>query len=346
MLSFPTSPTANQIFSPSLDLPVWQWDGDKWVTLAAGRGEFVIRDAPADGTNYGRGDYLWRPTLHDAPHDGQVYGRLAGTWLWREVVETSEESTFLAINARLDPGLTWHYRINGCAGIISLHSDAMFMHPASLGTAGAQILWHPGMLLNANGLYVNHGYTWQGLLAGGLVANQLELGANDEMICHQNGQQHTGWGLGLAYHAFTWNWPSVAGHVHALIAGGGAIIALASASDERLKQDIALSTLDCLALLRKLPLHQYRWMDESDPNEPRLVEPTDDNLVPVGLIAQKLYEVAPFLVDRPPDVQAVMAPLRSPLYMWSIEQNNLIALLCGAIQQLSARIRTLEAAYG
>ena len=158
------------------------------------------------------------------------------------------------------------------------------------------------------------------------------------------------------YFGFSWGL-HVAGLASISVDTGGAYYAIASGSDERLKQDIAPSTYDCLAALQAIPLYEFRWKDHTIPGEPVPVGP-EAPLVPAGFVAQRLYEVHPHLVTKGNE-----APLRSKAereainarkgkeevleggnFMWDIEKNNTIALLVGAVQQLTARVETLEAA--
>jgi hypothetical protein len=73
------------------------------------------------------------------------------------------------------------------------------------------------------------------------------------------------------------------------------------------------------------------------PNEPREVEHRDDNLIRAGLVAQRVHAVAPWLAAEP-------MPPQEPHQMnaWNVDANNLIAVLVGAVQQLTQRIEQLE----
>jgi hypothetical protein len=96
-------------------------------------------------------------------------------------------------------------------------------------------------------------------------------------------------------------------------------------SDVRLKQDIAPSESDCLALIERIPVHQFRWREKPDA------------LNPIGLIAQELYEIEPSLAIKPPDDVPALT-------FWGIDQGSMIAALVGAVQQLTARVQQLETA--
>jgi hypothetical protein len=96
-------------------------------------------------------------------------------------------------------------------------------------------------------------------------------------------------------------------------------------SDARLKQDIASTEFDCLATIERVPLYRYRW------------KKTSDALKPIGVIAQELYKIEPSFVIKPPD----NSPEQGKEF-WSVDTNNVIAALIGAVQQLTARVKELE----
>jgi hypothetical protein len=64
--------------------------------------------------------------------------------------------------------------------------------------------------------------------------------------------------------------------------------------------------------------------------------------VPVGLIAQRVQQQAPYLVRAGNDAEGPFTE-ENMLQMWGVNETNLIATLIGAVKQLSARVRELEA---
>jgi hypothetical protein len=122
---------------------------------------------------------------------------------------------------------------------------------------------------------------------------------------------------------------------------GGYVAQLAVVSDERLKQDITTSTYDCLALVKTLPLYTFTWMDHSNAGNP---QPADASAVPVpvGFVAQSLYDVAPYLVIKG-DTSSPPWDGNNPVQLWQIEANNMLATLVGAVQQLATKVGALEA---
>lgn len=208
--------------------------------------------------------------------------------------------------------------------------------------------------LTANSLTINGAATTQGLTATSLTVNggsTVSGNSNVTGTLHSHGALSTdvnitclssvtyafggatAWPIGFTYNnsgdGLAWIWMN----------GGTAAYPIANAaSDERMKQDISPSTYDCLTAVEQIPLYQYRWKDHSFPGGP---QPSEENpLYPVGLIAQYMIDIVPHCVfdgniDLPEGL-TTFVPM-------TIQTNNLIATLIGAIQQLSARVRELEA---
>jgi hypothetical protein len=180
------------------------------------------------------------------------------------------------------------------------------------GATGARIWWAPsGTLMTLDG-------------AGTLIHSQ-------------------GWGVrfeggvpGGNGHAFSFGWSWNASNLASICIDGGAVVYdLANASDERMKFSIAPASFDCLDALRKLPLHEYRWRDISDPTDLRHArEPADARRVRVGMIAQRIAEIFPEGVRQGDDSEDRLGQV------WQIDQNTLLALLIGAVQQLAAQMAT------
>ena len=157
------------------------------------------------------------------------------------------------------------------------------------------------------------------------------------VVMSNSGISYPGAGsYGAGGHNIAFGWSSVTANlITGIVDGGGAVYALANASDERLKTDIAPSTHDCLATVRALPLHEYRWQIHDDPGD--LSNPTPHpDLKRVGMIAQRVHEIFPEGVVKGDDFTDHMGAV------WNLDHNNLIALLVGALQQLTTRVETLE----
>lgn len=89
-------------------------------------------------------------------------------------------------------------------------------------------------------------------------------------------------------------------------------------SDIRIKQNLAPTQIDGLAVLNSLDLKEFEWCGTED-------------FVPIGIIAQQLNEVAPELVET------------NAVGIMSIKTSNLIYYAIKAIQELSQQIEELQA---
>jgi hypothetical protein len=154
-------------------------------------------------------------------------------------------------------------------------------------------------------------------------------------------------GLGIYYpcsgggNAIAFSWSTlIAGSVTVHI-DNTAVYPLASASDARMKQDIASSTYDCLTQINMIPLHEFSWMDQPAPGKfERKSKGT--SVIPVGFVAQEVNKVAPYLV-RPGNTSEGPYNKDNPLHVWQIDDYNMMATLVGAVQQLTKRNVELEA---
>ena len=156
--------------------------------------------------------------------------------------------------------------------------------------------------------------------------------------------QLSGPGRGMIYVnitgvGFKFIWAS--GYVIARLDNGNVDWWLANACDARLKTDIAPSTHNCLETIRKIRLYQYRWKDHRHrPGYPKAAKP-DAPTIPVGFIAQRLGEDFPYgLQDKP-------RPPRGYKRTWdrlvqNSDPNVMMALICGAIQELDDEITRRE----
>ena len=124
-------------------------------------------------------------------------------------------------------------------------------------------------------------------------------------------------------------------------ANGAYDVYMGNWSDERLKQDIAPSKTDCLAMISKLSLFEFRYR-EMTPDGPKPATSASP-LFPVGFVAQRVREVFPEAVTggRVED--------DGELSGMGINQNVMMATLVGAVQQLTeanaalaARVAALE----
>jgi Chaperone of endosialidase len=147
---------------------------------------------------------------------------------------------------------------------------------------------------------------------------------------------------GAAYgsgNIFAFGWQTVlANAVTVSVDNGGAAYAIANASDERMKEGVAPSTFDCLSTVLKFPLKQFRWKTHDDLWKLAEAKAAEDApVIPVGVIAQEIHKIFPDGVQKGDDHADHLGAV------WGLNQNAMISLLIGAVQQLSARVQELEA---
>ena len=147
---------------------------------------------------------------------------------------------------------------------------------------------------------------------------------------------HAAWG---SWNQFAFGWNTASDSLARIsVDNGGASYSLASASDRRMKDDIAPSEFDCLDLVSRLPVRQFRWRKFTDPwalADARV--PDEAVMVRAGLVAQEIHEVFPEGVIPGDDFDDHLGRI------WQLEHNVLIATLIGAMQQMHAEIETLKA---
>ena len=146
------------------------------------------------------------------------------------------------------------------------------------------------------------------------------------------------WGIvyaNISGNGFRFRWDGT--YVNGIV-NNSAVIPLASACDERLKDDIAPASYDCLAALRKIRLYEYRWRDHQIPGRPRYV-PSDFPLMPVGFVAQRLDEDYPGSVMIP-----LIEKTDQGVGLQNADANIMMALLVGAVQELDNAITAKERA--
>jgi hypothetical protein len=196
--------------------------------------------------------------------------------------------------------------------------------------------------------------------SGNYIGDWFWYVGNDYTFTPRWGIRYSNYGYGSSNQiGFGWG-TYTAGYVTVSVDGGGAVYPIASASDSRMKQDITLSKFDCLATLEKLPLAEYRWRDYP---RSRLDRGTDEaaaraghelpdfadpwrlreaksrlntHLTKVGLIAQQVAKIFPDGVIQGDNFDDHLGRV------WCLDQNNMLALCVGAIQQLNKDVRELK----
>jgi hypothetical protein len=145
---------------------------------------------------------------------------------------------------------------------------------------------------------------------------------------------HVSYGTG---NLFAHGWNIWGGYANGSVDQGGAAYPYANGSDARMKQDIAPSRHDCLKTLAEIPIVQYRWRELRNPWRLARAKVRDGTpLKRIGVIAQQIYEICPELVLEGDDYDDHLGRV------WTLEANNYMALLSGAIQQLTKEVRSLK----
>jgi hypothetical protein len=338
-------PERGQAQAIAVEAPLELVDGALGVTedlqALVDRIEDAIEGEPADGRTYGRKDREWQeaaPIVRE--HGGRT---LAEPTLIvpQIVVGGGDAHHHLMFNAVLDDAVTWRYAFDGPAWHLNLSSAGLVTSlTAASGEAGAEIPWGAGLQWGTGG-----GLTAAGGVTGNPINSDGDMWAAGTMSGHQVLSREWGsmGGIGLQTpiggvhrYAFHWN-----GNAYIMVDNSTGWLLLTNQCDERLKQDIAPTRFDCLAAVEKIPLFEFRWKDNSQPGDIKPVASTPETLIPIGLVAQRVQEVAPSLIVKPP---APPTPAASSAASMQIEPNAMFALLIGAIQQLTARVEQLEAA--
>lgn len=111
------------------------------------------------------------------------------------------------------------------------------------------------------------------------------------------------------------------------ITKNGSAVAYNTSSDYRLKTNLEPLT-NAVARLLQIPVHRFNWL--ADPNAPKID----------GFLAHEAQAVVPESVTGTKDeVDAEGKPIHQ-----GIDQSKLVPLLVAAVQELAARVATLEAA--
>jgi hypothetical protein len=302
----------------------------------------ALAGEPEDGRTYGRKDRYWREAAPIArEHGGRTLDE--PTLIAPQIViGGGEVNNHLTRNAVLTEGV-WRYAFDGPAFAVSAtDAGGLQFNTAASGEAGAEITWGAAVLIDpAGGVSAAGGVSVSAHLHVGTTANIVGAATAGGTVTGHNGLSAGNLGLqtplgGAYWFAFHWN-----GNAFVNINNATGWLQLTNQSDERLKQDIAPATFDCLAAVEKIPLYQFRWRDNSTPGDSKPVEPSAETLVPIGLVAQRVEEVAPSLIVKPPEPPATAAS-DAPFNPMQIDINTMFAVLIGAIQQLTERVRTLE----
>lgn len=298
---------------------------------------WISNDAPSDGNTYGRVPGGWVPVI---PLSG---GTLTSGIRWNDVVAASGTDCSKHITITTSTyginvtGNTLNYYGNYgvqayCSGqtnvaIMIGYNGSTYRQIAFSNQSNPFIRWNSStgdldiQMMPPGGQikYVSGRFDFYGLNYGTYCVGELwvtDVGKKPYLNTYVNGNNWRWDG--------TWMLTRVDNSVE---------YPVAVACDERMKQDIAPSEFDALAAIRKVRLFQFRWQDHHQ--IPGWVKRNPDApIIPIGFIAQRLYE------DFPHAVKTGGTFVGAKL-LWTPERLTLLATLCRAVQQLDERVQAL-----
>lgn len=126
-------------------------------------------------------------------------------------------------------------------------------------------------------------------------------------------------------------------------AGGGSATlyignaAIQVSSDQRLKTNIIDTTMAAVNKINQVRVVDFNWDDPSDTS----YNNRNARGTWTGVIAQELIDIFPFAVNAPRNEDDLTIDNDSDT-KWQVDQGNLVPVLIKAIQELSAKVTTLE----
>ena len=108
-------------------------------------------------------------------------------------------------------------------------------------------------------------------------------------------------------------------------------------SDERIKKDIVNTAINATEELKKVRVVDFTWDDPTDQS----YNNKNARGKWTGAVAQELISVFPHIINAPRDKDTLEVDNDSDR-KWLVEYQNLVPVLIKAIQELEARIKTLE----
>jgi hypothetical protein len=169
VLDFPSSPVVGQTFPepPVEGVPVWRWDGVKWVRVAGDISPPGIEDAPETGEAFGRMNGAWEEVLPIA--GGALTGRLDPMAARSNVADPSEHMAGLEVlGTETTAAMVGFHRVGEYGAYLGVDVDNQLRYGGwSLGAAGYR-LWHEGNLTPAD--FATEARIWE--VARSVVANE------------------------------------------------------------------------------------------------------------------------------------------------------------------------------
>jgi hypothetical protein len=229
------------------------------------------------------------------------------------VIETPDNGTFIAAGPNAYFGANWYwnggfkYRTSNTANYFQINTGTFKWYTAPSGTAGNAITFTQAMTLDASG-NLSVGAT--------AVLNSVRI------FCQRSGGSVAG------FNRTTSDGTNVLFYREGLIVGDVSVTTTGttfnSTSDYRLKDSVAPLS-GGLARVNSLKPSIYKWKSNGSDGE--------------GFLAHELAEVVPAAVSGQKDAVNEDGTIKAQ----SIDMSRIVPILVAAIQELTARVQTLEA---
>ena len=217
-------------------------------------------------------------------------------------------------NAYINSGGANIYQSNGFATRYEQYQGVHAWYTAPSGTAGNAITFTQAMTLDASGnLLIGQTASTNGNLLTGYAFN-YNSGASQFFIGHQ-----TGTASGTTYAGYSYNGTLIG----SITQNGTTGVLYNITSDYRLKESVQ-PIANGLARVNALKPSSYKWKADGSNGE--------------GFIAHELAEVVPFAVSGEKDAVNEDGSIKPQ----GIDMSRVVPILVAAIQELTARVQTLE----
>lgn len=348
-VAFPTTPAPNQVVTDSVTNAAWRWDApsQRWAPAATGA-TFVtpaelatalsdylpltggtINPGPVLITDGALTSSLAARVLNTGP-SGILYGNVRIPWV----------TTFNLTESATSP-TGWQTTAGGASASVNLSPQPNFntfrIQVGPILPAGTDIAANQTWFFNPSGSF---DIPQNMFVRGSGITYVGNGGANTVGFTWV--QQVAGGPWNLAFHidGGGYNFLPTVGNITRLNliggtagAGGAAIAAFDApnaqyqffadwASDMRIKENVVATKVDALAVLDKVKLKAFDFIK-------------DKRHVPIGIVAQDIEDIIPEMVGKGADGD-----------MRFLNQKMAVPYLIRAIQQLTARVKELEAGHG
>ena len=327
----------------------------KWVTPAAGASVTASDTAPVSPT---AGALWWNSVLGTM----FIYYNDGNTTQWVPAAPSASGGPYLPIAGGTLTG-TLNGTIGNFSGAVSGASGNF-----SGAVSGATGTFANSVVINTagsttNGLIINGGGSYTGIYYAGLGGNNIGFGyASLHAGVPMMRVDSTNFELGTVaagstnpprgFNMYTPAGGSPTNWAFSFTDGNTPFaINVDALSDQRIKKDIAPTTVDALAVINAIPVRQYSIRGEfrtaTQPaysnSEPIEQTPKADYPVAIGLVTQEVSPLIPDMVSVPPAVPGLNLNPDVPADLQHIVLQQAVPYLIRAIQQLTARVAELEA---